>query len=160
MVRRIKSGLFARRTSDDDDDNVDIGESNAWWAERERIEHAPRPKKRGRDAQPGPDDSDGQDEGGYDAYFATDTLFEKPLEDLPEEPEGELDPDSPFAKLGVEPGAPWREISGRPPPHPNEHKPHPQPDPTAEEAERAANQMAEMNIAYSELKRIYRQVNA
>ncbi len=161
MVRRIKSSLFARRGSaDDDDDNVDIGEADAWWAERDRIEHAPRPKKRGRDAREAEPEEPKAEDGGYDAYFATESLFEDPLEELPEEPERDLDPDSPFAKLGVTPVASWREICVRHRQLAKQLHPDRLTDPTEDEAALAAAQMSEINIAYSELKRIYRRVEA
>ena len=69
-------GFFGRGRHDDDADFVEIDdESSRWWAERDHLNTSftpPRPDHPRSEAPPRGDTA----QGGFHAYFTTDSLFE------------------------------------------------------------------------------------
>ncbi len=162
-------GLFGRgRQDDDEDDCVEIDdEANSWWADRENLNHRVNPPRQGRASE-----SAGHEQaskGAFQSYFTTESLFEDSARRAPcPEPTEPADPPKnatlpaypghgrdPFEVLGVRPGATLAEITVRHRQlaklyHPDLHEVA-----TRFEAEQI---MIEVNAAYSELRRVLRNV--
>ncbi len=147
------SRLRRRLSRNSDEGTNAIGASDAWWSERDHVERVPKPKKRGRDAvvaEPEPEQA-----RQVDHEFSA--IPEPEPGAGPAEPQvDENHPNWAFATLDLEPGCSWDEVRSR---HKALAKDH-HPDMVArlfpEVAATAADEMTQINRAYSELKRIYR----
>ncbi len=162
-------GLFGRGRPDEDDDCVEIdGEANRWWTERDHLDHRVNPPRQGREADIPRENEPSR--GGFQTYFTTESLFEsadrrppgaEPAADpgepirsvpLPSYPGHGRDP---FEVLGVRPGATLAEITVRHRQLAKQYHPDLHEVSSRFEAEQT---MIEVNAAYSELRRVLRNV--
>ena len=169
-------GFFGRGRHDDGDDEFVVidDESNRWWADREQLNTT---FSATRTEQPGPESPREQaaDKGGFHAYFTTESLFDdggrrRPGATSDADAAHDADPSDPtagslprypghgrdpFEVLGVRPGASLAEITIRHRQLAKQYHPDLHDDHTRSEAEQV---MIEVNAAYSELRRVLRNV--
>jgi hypothetical protein len=148
--------LRRRRKRDEEEPNVTFGESNAWWSEREEIENAPRPKKRGRDAVVEPEPEQVSE---FEQNSRIDFEFGPIPEPDPNTRSDETAPDGlawPFEVLDLTPGCTWQDVSARHKQLAKSHHPDLGGQISPSDAATAADEMRRINRAYSELKRMYR----
>jgi DnaJ-domain-containing protein 1 len=123
------------------DENVDLaGAEHAWWAGRETLDSqdAPRGRKKRPVEEP-------VKKSAFKEYYSTESLF-APQPEL-------LDPEDPYAVLGVPASATWEEITSAHRTLAKRFHPDRLTNMGAEERARGEVRIRDLNIAYMELRR-------
>ncbi len=144
-------------------DDVTDDEANAWWTGRS----TPRDTDSELDSHRGPKTADeireafkrkrGRPEpeakphGAFAEYYSADSLFTNVDDDSVDA--GAFDPDDPYVVLGVPASASWEQIVSSHRRLAKLHHPDRLLEASPEDKEASADRMAEINLAYAELRR-------